>query len=288
MKTLLLKTASAGAIAALALASSGCTLNAAGDGGNRLAMGGNVNLSLDQDEDIDLMGGDMTLDGRVGGDVSAIAGDIEADLEIGGDLSLVGGDVRFRGSVHEASIAGGDIDWDASARSDVNIAGGDIFVAGRVGGELNVAGGELSLGGNLDVRGDASIAGGEIEFSGTVAGRLSAAARLMTVGGTVEGPVRLSAEPDRDHWSWRASVNNDGTRAGDANGLIEIAGDLRQGGAICARNVVILQTARVGGPLRIWSDNAPDIRSGASVGDIVTEDRAGRECDDLLDDFDRA
>lgn len=288
MKTLMLKAVSASAITALALTGAGCTMNASADGGNRLAMGGNVDLTLDQDDDIDLMGGNMTLDGRVGGDVSAIGGNFEADLEVGGDLSLVGGDVRFRGSVREASIAGGDIDWDAAARSDVNIAGGDILVAGRVGGELNVAGGEVSLGDDLDVGGDASIAGGEIDFSGTVSGRLNAAARQMTVGGVVEGPVRLAAEPGEGRRSWRASADSNGVRAGNANGLVEITGDLRQGGAICARSVVILSNARIGGPLHVWSDNAPDIRAGASVGDIVTEDRAGRECDDLLDDFDRA
>ncbi|MEE2566579.1 hypothetical protein [Hyphobacterium marinum] len=288
MDTLLLKTASAGAIAALSLAGTGCTMSTSVDGGNRMTMGGNIDMTLDQDDDLSLMGGDMTLNGRVGGDVSVIGGDIEADLDVGGDLSFVGGEVNFRGSVHEASIAGGDIDWNGNSRADVSIAGGDIRVAGTIGGELNVAGGELDLPRDLRVEGDASTAGGEIDFSGHVRGEYASGAREMRVGGVIEGPVKLAAEPGEGRWSWRASADGDGARAGSANGLVEITGELRQGGMVCARNVVILNNARISGTLRIWSDNEPDIRAGASVGEIVTEDRAGRDCDDIFDDHDRA
>lgn len=288
MDTLLLRTASAGAIAALSLAGTGCTMNAAMDGGSRMTMGGDIDMTLDQDDDLSLMGGDMTLNGRVGGDVSVIGGNIEADLEIGGDLSFVGGEVNFRGSVGEASIAGGDIDWNGNSRSDISIAGGDIRVVGTIGGELNVAGGDLVLPSELRVDGDASTAGGEIDFSSHVRGEYAAAAHEMRVGGVIEGPVRLAAEPSEGRWSWRVSADDNGSRAGSTNGLVEITGELRQGGMVCARNVVILNNARIGGPLRIWSDNEPDIRSGASVGDIVTEDRAGRDCDDIFDDLDRA
>ena len=135
--------------------------------------------------------------------------------------------------------------------------------------------------------GDTAVAGTEIEFSGVVQGEFSAAAIEMSIGGRLDGPVRLMAQPSDRHRGWRATFDENGTRAGSSNGLAEITGHLAQGGAVCARQVVITRNARIEGPLHVWSDEEIDIRSGASVGEIVREDRNGRDCDDILRDFDR-
>jgi hypothetical protein len=288
MKTLLNKSTSVVALSVVALATSACTMSASADSNNTSMMGGNIDMTFDQDNDVSLMGGNMDLDGRVGGDVSLIGGDIEAHLDIGGDLSLVGGDVEFRGSAGEASIAGGDINWNGNTDRDLSVAGGDIEVTGRIGGELSVAGGDLELAESLFVEGDASFAGGDVEFDGQVNGVLSAAANQMRIGGIANGRVELAAEPSQNSWSWRIGSSDDGGRGGNTNGLLEISGRLEQGGAVCAHRVAILRGADIRGPLHVWSDEEIDIDSRASTGEIIREDRAGRDCDDIFRDHDRA
>lgn len=286
MNTLLLKTVSVGALCAVSLASAGCTMNTTVGVDDHLSVGGDMTRNFDQDGDVNLMGGDMDLRGRVGGDVSVIGGDIEADLRVGGELSLVGGDIDFHGTVGEASVAGGEIEWNGDSSGEVSLAGAEISVSGRIDGPLNVAGSELEIQDTLYAMGDTALAGAEIEFSGEVRGELSAAANQMLIGGTIEGPVILRAQPSEHRRGWRASIDENGARAGGTNGLAEIAGHLSQGGAVCARRVVILRSAQIDGDLHVWSDEEVDIRSGASVGQIIREDRNGRDCEDILRDFD--
>ena len=211
---------------------------------------------LDTDGDYTRLAGDLNLRGRVGGDVSLVAGDVDMDgMEIGGELSIAAGDVTFRGSVDgEASVAGGDVNWNGDVGRDLSIAAGDLRADGRIEGRASLAAGELDIrgwyGGGLNAQ------GGEIELSGEV-----------------DGPLKLiSAEHLR--------------RSDRDEGHIEITGTLHQGGEICARTLEIADGARISGLLHVYTEEEPDVASGARVERIDYQPRDGRDCDDLVEDWD--
>ncbi|MEN0652241.1 MULTISPECIES: hypothetical protein [Hyphobacterium] len=254
-----------------------------------MAIGGNMNRTLDQDGDLSLIGGHMDLRGRVGGDVNLVGGNIDLDLDIGGELSVAGGDLDVSGTIgRKAEIAGGDITWQAEVMDDLEIAGGNLVIDARIARNLEAASGELEILEGAEIGGNAELAAANIRFDGRVAGTLEAFAAFLLVRGQVDGGARLMADPhERRGLSWRAEVDEDGARAGNPEGRVELAGDMGGAVEVCARRVDILRNARIAGPLRVWADAEPEISNEASIGDLVYEARNGRDCDDIFDDLER-
>jgi cytoskeletal protein CcmA (bactofilin family) len=210
---------------------------------------------LDQNGDYSRLGGDINLRGRIGGDLSLVSGDVDADrLNVGGDVSIAAGDVNYSGSVGgEASVAGGDVDWNADVADELSIAAGDLTVSGRMSSEASLAAGEMHLTANF--MDDLTAQADHISFEGTVDGELTLVAANR---------IKRRRLDDPEH------------------GLIELAGDIRNGGEVCARTVVIDSNANISGPLHVWAESEPDL-SGGQVSNLIYEPRNGRECDDILD-----
>jgi hypothetical protein len=281
-----MKTLSLGAVVLCIAGTTGC-MNASASAGDHhaMAIGGDMNRTLDQDDSLSLIGGNMDLGGRVGGDVSLVGGNIELDLDIGRDLSVAGGNLDVRGRIGEdASIAGGAIDWHADVGHDLELAGGDVTIDAEIGNDLEVASGELTIANDTVIRRNAEMAAGQIEMNGRIGGTLDAAAAFVQVRGTVDGFTVIEADPREGRRSWHASFDQDGNRSGSTNGLVEITGTLNEGADICARRVSVLRNARIFGELRVWADFEPNIADGASIGSMRYEARDGRDCDDILDD----
>lgn len=287
-----MKTLSLGAAALALIGVAGCSNAAMAHGhdaqGSGISIGGNMTRTLDQDGDLSLIGGNMNLSGRVGGDVSLVGGNIDLDLAVGGGLSVAGGNMDVDGSIGDtAEIAGGDIDWRADVTDDLEIAGGDLTIDARIGGDLSAASGELEIARGAHVVGDAEIAAANIEMDGQIDGSLDAAAAFIHIRGEIAGEAWLSADPQEGRRSWRAEIDEDGARAGNPNGLVELSGEFGDAVHVCARRVTILRGAQMSGPVRIWADSEPEIAEGANTGSIAFEARNGRDCDDIFDALDR-
>jgi hypothetical protein len=245
----------------VALTTTGCVF-VVGDDDHNLKMGRHMRsvdgyVMLDRDGSYSRLGGDFNLRGRLGGNLNLVSGDVDADaLEVGGDVSLAAGDVNFSGHVGgEASVAAGDVDWNADVDEDLSIAAGDLDVSGRIMGKASLAAGEMSL--------TADFMDG-----------LDAAADEIYLAGSVSGNLELSAGNEI-----RRNRRHDNSR-----GLIELSGNISNGGEICARTVIFKSAANVTGTLTVWSESEPQVESGARTGNLVYVPRDGRDCDDLLDD----
>lgn len=237
---------------------SGCVVYV-GDGDDKRFMDSRASdgfLVLDRDGDFNRLGGDINLRGRIGGDLSLVSGDVDADeLMVGGDVSIAAGDVTYIGSVGgEASIAGGDVDFAADVGDELSIAAGDLTVSG-------------------DIRGEAAMAAGDMHLSASFRDGLSAQADHIVFDGSVDGELTLVAANRIKR-----------SRSGDAShGLIEIGGEIADGGEICGRSVVFDASSRVSGSLAVWAEQEPVVEPGARVGNIQFTPRNGEECDDLID-----
>jgi cytoskeletal protein CcmA (bactofilin family) len=211
---------------------------------------------LDQNGDYSRLGGDINLRGRIGGDLSLVSGDVDADqLDVGGDVSIAAGDVNYTGTVGgDASVAGGDVDWAADVGRELSIAAGDLNVSGNISDEASLAAGDMRL--TAVFLDDLTAQADQIRFDGSVEGELTLIAANR---------IKRNRRDDREH------------------GLIELAGEIRNGGEICARTLVIDSDARISGSLHVWAENEPETAPGARAGNVIFEPRNGRECDDILD-----
>ncbi|WP_421791569.1 hypothetical protein [Hyphobacterium sp.] len=251
---------------------------------------------FDQDGDVSLMGSDMDISGRIGGDLSLIGSDLTISADVDGDMSLVGSDVEFDGSVGgEASIAGSDVDWRGAAERDVDIAGSDVNWSGSTGGSLSIAGSDVTIAGtvasDLDVAGsdiviesssridgDTSLAGSDLELFGTLNGDASLAGSSLHLTGAVNGRLIASLYPG-SRWGRRWG--------GDNNGLARIDGAVGESSAICALRVEIGENANISGTMAVFADEAPVYDNRRTEANISYEALNGRECNDVLEPYDR-
>ena len=159
--------------------------------------------------------------------------------------------------------AGRDISVDGRVDGDVISFGRDIAVAGTVVGDVMAAGRTITVTANID--GDVRIAGETVSNTSAVTGEVMAAGRdvalrptsdvggramlageLVTVGGTVGRNVRAAGR----------IVTVTGAVTGDA----ELAGE----------EIIIAETARIGGDLVYRSLREAEIAAGAEIlGDII-------------------
>lgn len=251
--------------------------------------------TYDQDGDASLMGSDMSVSGRIGGDLSMIGSDLEVDADIGEGMSLVGSDIEFTGSVGQgASIAGSDVKWSGTAGGDVDIAGSDvewsgaaegslsiagsdIEIDGRIGEDLEIAGSDISLSRATSVGGDLSVAGSDLSVLGEVSGNADLVGSRIDLFGHIEGRV-LAIAYSRRGWNW--SSDNSHQR-------IRINGAVGEGSAVCARRVEIGDDADISGTLAVFAENPPVFDGGGSRANVTFEEIGDRDCDDLLEPYDR-
>ncbi|WP_203292265.1 hypothetical protein [Maricaulis parjimensis] len=244
-----------------ALLTSGCVIVVGDDDdGNKMrhtTRSSDGYIVLDRDGDYSRLSGDLKLRGRLGGDLSLVSGDVEIDnMNIGGDVSIAAGDVDFTGSVDgETSIAGGDVNFNGRAGDELSLAAGDLDVRGQIDGRAALAAGDMLL---------------EAAFNDG----LTASAGTMRMSGEVHGRMVLTAINEmRRNRDYR----------GD-EGRIVFDGNAHDGGEICAISVVFESGARIDGPLVVYAQDEPDVRSGAQVPGLEYRPRNRRHCDDLIDD----
>jgi len=249
----------------------------------------------DQDGDVSLIGSDLNISGRIGGDLSLIGSDLSIQADIGSDLSLVGSDIDFNGNVGgetsvagsdvnwsgEASgdvdIAGSDVNWSGSSDGDVSIAGSDINIDGRVSEDLDIAGSDVLLSTDSVVGGDVSIVGSDIEMFGEIVGNADLVGSSIEITGAVQGRL-LATAFSRRGWSWSSD---------DTHQRIRLDASVGEGSAVCARRVVIGSNAGNTGSLAVFAEEAPVFEDGAPQLGVTFEEIGDRDCDDLLDPFDR-
>ena len=250
---------------------------------------------FDQDGDVSLMGSDMNIQGRIGGELSVVGSDLDVSAEIGEGMSLVGSDVTFDGSVGRgASIAGSDVEWSGSAGNDVDIAGSDvewtgsadgslsiagsdIAIDGRVGGDMEIAGSDVDVSNGSRIAGDLSIAGSDLNVFGEIGGNADLVGSSIDIEGRIEGRL-IAMAYSRRGWSWSSD---------DSHQRIRIDGAIGDGSAICARRVSIGPDAVLASGLTVFAEEAPTFENGASQSGIAFEAIDDRDCDDLLDPFNR-
>jgi len=255
----------------------------------------NNQTSYDQDGDLSLIGSDMTIAGRIGGDLSLIGSDLDIRADIGSDMSLVGSDISFSGTVGgdtsiagsdvewsgeaggDVDIAGSDVDWAGSSDRNVSIAGSDITIDGRVGGDLDIAGSDIRLSRTSNTGGNVAIVGSDLEISGETLGNADLVGSSIVVSGPIRGRL-LATAYSRRGWSW----SSDGSHQ-----TIRINAPIGEDSAVCARRVVIDSNADVSGGLIVFAEEAPVFENGAIETGVTFEEIGNRDCDDLLDPYDR-
>jgi hypothetical protein len=250
---------------------------------------------FDQDGDVSLMGSDMTIEGEIGGDLSLIGSDLDVRANIGGSMSLVGSDIEFDGRVggqadiagsdvawsgdagDDVDIAGSDVSWAGAARGSLSIAGSDIFIDGRIDENLDIAGSDVELTQDSRIGGDLAIAGSDLEIGADIAGQADLVGSRIDITGGIDGRL-LATAYSRRGWQWS---NN------DRHQRIRIDGQIGDGSAVCARRVEMTDNAVLSGTLTVFAEEAPSIADGIDPSAVTFEEIGDRDCDDLLDPYDR-
>ncbi|WP_323761268.1 hypothetical protein [Maricaulis sp.] len=190
------------------------------------------------DRSIESAGLVASRDVNVPGDADFSGMFVGADGDVGGDLELAGASVRSNARVGGNLLA----------------AGGRVRFTGEVAGNVEIDAGT----GYVDaiIHGDATVAAGRITLDGRIGGALEMDGGRMTLRAVVAGPVQI-----------RGHGRDDGR-----NGRVDVEGQLQQGGLICASEVNIRRSARIGGELLVISNQRPDGEG------FAYEALAGRDC----------
>ncbi|HCR93704.1 MAG TPA: hypothetical protein DIV98_02030, partial [Oceanicaulis sp.] len=87
-------------------------------------IGGDLNLSLDENDDVLVLAADVVGEGRVGGDLTVFAADVRMNLTVEGEVQIVAADIEIDGAIDgEVGIAGADIRIGADIFNDLDAAG---------------------------------------------------------------------------------------------------------------------------------------------------------------------
>lgn len=224
-------------------------------------VGGDIQLTLDEDADFQISGADLVLRGRVAGALSLSGADIVGrDLRLGA-LDANAADLDFDGAVAgDVAINAADLVWrgDVDGAFNANMADG-VLAGSFQSVRLNAA--DVHLRSAAEVNGALRVSAADLRVDGDVRRGLDAAVRSARIGGSVRGPFAIHADPGRPPY-------------GRNDGRVEITGAI-DGGFICARQVVI--SGQVSGRLEVVADEAPFIEGG-SVQDISFTNRDGAPC----------
>ena len=191
-------------------------------------VGGDLNLSLDENDDVLVLAADVNAEGRVGGDLTVFAADVRIDVTVEGEVQIVAADIELDGAIEgEVGLAGADIRVGADIFNDLDAAGADLTVNGTVSGDAALAGATVIITADAIVSGMTEIGARELYMEGRLEQGAEIHARDVVISGTIEGPVEIRA-----------------------------------------RDVVIESGAVLTGPVTIRSPKPPSVAEGALVGDL--------------------
>lgn len=179
---------------------------------------------------------------------------------------------------------------------DVEMNGVSVTLRGRVGGDVEMNGASVDL--RADVDGDAEANGASAELDGDFRGRTLVNAGSASLNGRYSGPVEVNAGAAElrgvfnDALVVRASRVNfrgdaaapvrligEGARYGwredSASSRVRVRGVLSAGGTICAHKVSFTSGARVGAPLAVIADSAPEFAPGFDPVHVTYQPREG-------------
>ncbi len=184
-----------------------------------------------------------------------------------GDVEMNGLAVSLEGRVGgNALMNGAAVEVDARIDGDLEANGGAADIQGSVGGSTLVNAGAAEMSGSFS--GPVEINAGAADLSGAFLQGFDATVGALEFSGEARGPVRIKGS-GRERGMF-------GRRDGDRS-RVEISGDLLAGGAICAHEVRFTTQARVGGPVAVEADEAPDYPAGFDASNISFTLREG-EC----------
>lgn len=275
---LLLSTVAATAVILIACGPVPISSSSSAQDGTRVA-GGDIRLSLNDDEDARITGADVRLDGRVGGELRVAGADITLrDMSVG-SLTVAGADVSFAGAVlGDARVTGADVSIRGNIGGDLRVRGADLRLEGNVAGEvdgsfadawfngrlgsLRANGADIRLADNSSVDGDVRLNAAAFDTRALIGGMVHANVRTARLGGSVAGGIDIYADEGRRRYR-------------DADGLVEISGEV-SGGTICARRVVISGT--VTGPLSVRAQEPVTFTGDGSAPQLEYTPRGDARC----------
>lgn len=166
--------------------------------------------------------------------------------------------------------SGGSVTISGDVNGDVVIAGGDLKVTGAVAEDLMIAGGSLTILG--DIGEDLRAGGGSITISSNVGGEVISAGGSLHIldGSVIEGDVVLMGGSLILDGEVRGKVKLTGGQA-IINGTI--LGDVE----VLAEDVILSDTADLGGNLTYTSEKEASIAEAASIAGEVTRKKGVRE-----------
>jgi len=191
-------------------------------------IGGDLNLSLDENDDVLVLAADVVGEGRIGGDLTVFAADVRMNVTVDGDVQIVAADIELDGAIEgEVGLAGADIRVGADIFGDLDAAGADLTLNGTVSGDAALAGATVIITADAIVSGSTEIGARELYMEGRLEQGAEIHARDVVISGYIEGPVEIRA-----------------------------------------RDVVIETGAVLTGPVTIRSPKPPSVAEGAQVGDL--------------------
>ncbi|WP_306016285.1 polymer-forming cytoskeletal protein [Oceanicaulis sp. MMSF_3324] len=191
-------------------------------------IGGDLNLSLDENDDVLVLAADVIGEGRVGGDLTVFAADVRMNVTVDGEVQIVAADIELDGAVDgEVGLAGADIRVGADIFDDLDAAGADLTLNGTVAGNAALAGATVIITADAIVSGETEIGARELYMEGRLERGAEIHARDVVISGTIEGPL-----------------------------------DIR------ARDVVIESGAVLTGPITVRSPKPPSVAEGAQIGEL--------------------
>lgn len=167
---------------------------------------------------------------------------VDIDVEGQKDIAAAGASVKIRGgTTGNIWAAGALVDIDAVAGKEVWVAGSRVTVKGRVGESIHGVGAEIDVAGR--VAGETHLAGASVRIGeeAVLTGAVEIAGANVDYRGRSMGELELAGD--------------EVTVAGQAEGAVTIR----------ARSVRILETARIGGNLTIYSADKPQISPQAQI-----------------------
>lgn len=191
-------------------------------------IGGDLNLSFDENDDVLVLAADVVGEGRIGGDLTVFAADVRMNVTVDGEVQIVAADIELDGSIQgEVGLAGADIRVGADLFGDLDAAGADLTLNGTVAGDAALAGSTVILTPDAVISGETEIGARELYMEGRLVQAVEIHARDVVISGTIEGPL-----------------------------------DIR------ARDVVFESSAVITGPVTVRSPKPPHVAEGAQIGEL--------------------
>ena len=172
---------------------------------------------------------------------------IESDEVIKEDLYTAGGDITIDGTVNgDVYAAGQKVTVNGAVRDNAVILAQEVHVTGSVGGTLKAFGQNLEITGNVSE--DLLIFGANVEIKDTakVGGDTLFGARNISIAGPMKKDILGAGQ--------NVTINS------------TVKGNVR----ILVQNLIIGQSALIGGNLKYVSENEAEVLSGAQIKGVIT------------------